>query len=253
MRHKLMKRSALGLLLGICGLAVSLGSISPATALEDSGRPIIEFRTPAPMQASAPAEHVRLDADQPRRGKAQPAGGRKAAARSGGQYFVEFRSRYALSYGHTFLVHGRLGPKGEVKLTPEFVAGLHPRGEGPQLWTVGHVMPVPSETGPSDGDLEEEYVSARFRVLLTEAEYRTISAHIRHKQQNSPTWHAVFNNCNQWVGEIAQFMGLKAPSNNLLYPADYINNMREINGGESGLRLSALGSSPGTESYAAAR
>src|SRR3954470_569712 len=99
-----------------------------------------------------------------------PARHGKAVYKDAERYFVEFRSRYALSYGHTFLVHGRLNAKGEVaQLTPELVAGLHPKGEGPQLWTVGHVMPVPSETGPSDGDLEEEYVSARFRVLLSEA------------------------------------------------------------------------------------
>src|SRR5919112_5680630 len=174
MRHNLKNRSTLGLLLGLCGLAISSGLIPLAARAEDSARPIIEYPAPEHMQIPAQAEHTRLQADLPARGSkpVQATGKRKSADRQGGQYFVEFRSRYALSYGHTFLVHGRLGPKGEVKLTPEFVAGLHPRGEGPQLWTVGHVMPVPSETGPSDGDLEEQYVSARFRILLTEEQYR---------------------------------------------------------------------------------
>jgi len=247
------------LFIALCGLAISAGlKVSPAGA-EDSGRRIIEYPAPAHLQISPEAEHARLEADKPAprantKQTAKQAAGKKVADKAGGQYFVEFRSRYALSYGHTFVVHGRLNAKGEVaQLTPEFVAGLHPRGEGPQLWTVGHVMPVPSETGPSDGDLEEEYVSARFRVLLSEAEYRTIAAHIRHKQQNSPMWHAVFNNCNAWVGEIAEFMGLKAPSNNLLYPADYINNLREINGGQNGVRLSEAVASNGAYRYAAGR
>jgi hypothetical protein len=39
-------------------------------------------------------------------------------------HYVEFRARYALSYGHTFLVHGRW-PDGRIA-TRE-VAGLHPR------------------------------------------------------------------------------------------------------------------------------
>jgi hypothetical protein len=139
--------------------------------------------------------------------------GRKPAERVGGGYFVEFRSRYAASYGHTFLVHGRLNANGEVgQLAPDQVAGLHPATESPTPWMIGHVVPVPSETGPSDGDLEEQYVSARFRVMLSEPEYRTVVAHIRERQKNSPLWHAVLYNCNAWVGDIARFMGLKAPA-----------------------------------------
>ena len=38
--------------------------------------------------------------------------GRKGRHADAGRYFVEFRSRYALSYGHTFLEHGRLNDKG---------------------------------------------------------------------------------------------------------------------------------------------
>ncbi len=147
-----------------------------------------------------------------------------------GQYFVEFRSRYALSYGHTFLVHGRLNARGEVgQVTADQVAGLHPAGEGPQLWSMGHVVPVPAETGPSDGDMEDQYISNRFRVLLDEAQYRRVSAYIKRKQRTSTMWHAVMNNCNRWVGEVATYMGLKAPDNTLLYPAEYISALREAN------------------------
>jgi hypothetical protein len=277
-----------GLLFGLCGLTMLAGlRVSPALA--DSDRPIIEHRSaavtqlqaapqagqgikiaepatpakktraaarrkidpaPASPEALPQAEHARLDADKPAAGAKKAQAGKRKAADKGGQYFVEFRSRYALSYGHTFLVHGRLNAKGEVaQLTPEFVAGLHPAGAGSELWTVGHVVFVPSETGPSDGDLEEEYVSARYRVLLSEADYRVVAAHIRNKQKNSPLWHAVFLNCNAWVGQIAQFMGLKAPANSMLYPADYINNLKEINGGQQHVALSAAASSSGAESY----
>lgn len=166
-------------------------------------------------------------------GKGQHHTSRREADQRAGQYFVEFRSRYALSYGHTFLVHGRLNARGEVgQVTADQVAGLHPAGEGPQLWSVGHVVPVPSETGPSDGDLEDEYISARFRVVMDEAQYRRVAAYIRDKQETSPMWHAVLNNCNRWVGEVAQFMGLEAPSNTLLYPADYIASLRALNNGK---------------------
>src|SRR2546428_7043967 len=34
---------------------------------------------------------------------------------------------------------------------------------------IGHVLPVPSETGPSYGDLDEQYLTAHYRVYLSEA------------------------------------------------------------------------------------
>lgn len=152
--------------------------------------------------------------------------------RAGKQYFVEFRARHALSYGHTFLVHGKLNANGEVgQVTASQVAGLHPAGDGPQLWSVGHVVPVPAETGASDGDTEDEYMSASFRVLLDEPTYRRVAAHIRQKQAKPSMWHAVLYNCNTWVAEVAHYMGLQAPGNNLLYPADFINTMKQMNGG----------------------
>jgi hypothetical protein len=151
-----------------------------------------------------------------------------------GRYFVEFRSRYALSYGHTFLVYGRLNDKGEVgELSDKNVAGFHPAGLGSELWMIGHAVPVPAETGPSDGDLEEEYVSARYRVYLSENEYARAAAHINAKRAKGGLWHAATYNCNLWVGEIATFMGLKAPSSHWIYPASYINEMKRLNTGEA--------------------
>ena len=149
-------------------------------------------------------------------------GGGKTSKKTGahkdaGRYFVEFRSRYALSYGHTFLVHGRLNQKGEIdELSAKNVAGFNPAGQGSELWMVGHVVPVPADTGPSDGDLEEEYVSARFRVYLTEAEYSRFYAHLKEKQASNAMWHDATYNCNVCVGQIAEFMGLQAPASHWL-------------------------------------
>lgn len=166
---------------------------------------------------------------------APPTGARKAtrkttAPKDAGQHFVEFRSRYALSYGHSFLVHGRLNARGEVgELSAKNVAGFHPAGDGPELWMVGHAVPVLAETGPSDGDLEEEYVSARYRVLLSEAEYAKMATYLKAKQASSTPWHAVLYNCNAWIGEVARFTGQKAPTSHWLLPADYINEMKRLN------------------------
>jgi len=178
--------------------------------------------------ASETSAFAALSAVGPRAAKATRGG--KAGHSQAGQYFVEFRARSALSYGHTFLVHGRLSAKGEVgELSARNVAGFHPAGDGPELWSVGHLVPVPAETGPSDGDLEEQYVTARYRVLLSEDQYKKVAEHIKRKQASSTPWHAALYNCNAWVGDVARFAGLKAPTSYWLFPADYINEMRRLN------------------------
>ena len=109
-------------------------------------------------------------------------------------------------------------------------------------WTVGHVVPVPSDTGWSDGDLEEEYVSNRFRVLLSEEQYAKLVAHIRHKQATSPLWHAALYNCNLWTGEIAQYLGLKTGFH-WLPPAEYIQKIKDMNssGGQTAWSAASQG------------
>lgn len=149
----------------------------------------------------------------------------RGASQGAGPYFVEFRARTAASYGHTYLVHGRVGQR----ITKANVVGLHPATESVLPWLIGHIVPVPSETGASDGDAEEQYVSARYRVRLNEAQYRSALAYMRSKQTNSKSWHAIASNCNAFIGDIAMHMGLRAPSSSMSYPEVYINSMRELN------------------------
>ena len=94
-------------------------------------------------------------------------------------YFVEFRARNALSYGHAFVVFGELDKNGKVPLYYDKdkkgvldpkrteIVGLHPKSNNVTPSIVGHVVPVPAESGPSDGDSEEKYVLAKYRVDLT--------------------------------------------------------------------------------------
>jgi hypothetical protein len=142
-------------------------------------------------------------------------------------YFVEFRARLAESYGHAYLVHGRVDEKGLIIRSE--VAGLHPFGESVWPWLIGHVIPVPAETGASDGDLEEMYISARYRVLLSEAQYNDVVAYIRKKQANNPVWHAALNNCVGFLKDVASYMGLKTPISSWFYPEVFVNQLREIN------------------------
>jgi hypothetical protein len=144
-------------------------------------------------------------------------------------HFIEFRSRYALSYGHTYVIFGRAGENGQM-INPE-VAGLAPASTSEVPYVLGHFVPVPAETGWSDGDLEEEYRSASWRVMLTEAEYKEVVANIRKLQASSPVWNATFYNCNAFVGDIARSMGYKVPSK-WLRSQQFVTRLREMNTGQ---------------------
>jgi hypothetical protein len=151
---------------------------------------------------------------------------RAPAARAASRYFIDFRARSALSYGHTFVVFGRVGER----LTPRNVAGLHPKGNSSLTYIIGHLLPVDSETGASDGDLDEQYTTARFRVWLSASEYHSVVRHIRELQASSPAWHIPTFNCNAFVGVIANLVGLTSPPT-WLFPGDFVNSMRRMNEG----------------------
>ncbi|MCU0885967.1 MAG: hypothetical protein MUC44_13690 [Beijerinckiaceae bacterium] len=153
---------------------------------------------------------------------------REARARGNGHtHYIEFRARSANSYGHSFTSVGKLGRNGSIA-TSEIV-GLHPATESPVPWMIGHVLPVPSETGASDGDTEEIYFTARFKVTMDEARYNEMMVKIRELQASSPTWHAIFYNCNAFVGDIAKFVGLTPPANSMLFPKEYIEELKALN------------------------
>jgi hypothetical protein len=145
-----------------------------------------------------------------------------------GRYYIEFRSRYALSYGHTYVIFGRLDNGGKV--IDREVAGLHPASNSAVPYVLGHYIPVPAETGESDGDLEDKYRSASWRVTLNEAEYNKVVAYIRKLQASSHLWQATVFNCNAFVGEIARSMGYKTPGI-WLRPQQFVTRLREMNGG----------------------
>jgi hypothetical protein len=159
-----------------------------------------------------------------------------------GQYFIEFRSRYAYTYGHSFVIFGRMSESGKM-INPQ-VAGLAPKSDDPNIYMLGHLAPVPASTGWTDGDLEDAYRSASWTVPLTEPEYRKVVAYIRKLQASSPLWHASLYNCNAFVADIASSMGYKTPGIWLM-PRDFIIKLREMNGGPNAIGYTGP---PGVES-----
>lgn len=170
--------------------------------------------------------------------EAVPAVHTHPASKLAGRYFVDFRARTAATYGHAFLWYGRLNAHGKVGLIE--VAGLHPASDSPVPYILGHIVPVPAETGKSYGDLDDQYLTANYRVYLSEADARQVFAYIKHKQDTSPLWLAGLYNCTAFLADIAHYMGLRTPiTATWMYPEDFINNLRDLNGGRQEISLAA--------------
>src|SRR6266853_1250220 len=195
-----------------------------------------------PQMRTAGAQDIQTSAVSPR--VAEPATSAVApvpaptAPRLAGRYFVDFRARTAASYGHAFVWYGRLNEHGKVGKVE--VAGLHPASDSPIPYILGHIIPVPSETGKSYGDLDEQYLTANYRVYLNEADAKKVFAYIQYKQAHSPLWMNGVYNCTAFIADIAAYMGLRTPPTaTWMYPETMVNNLRSINNGRQEVVLAA--------------
>lgn len=148
-----------------------------------------------------------------------------------GPYYVDFRARTAASWGHAFVWYGKTSERAVE------VAGLTPAGDTVP-YVLGHLTWVPSETKASYGDLDPQYLLASYRVYLNEADAKRVFAYIKKLQASSPVWNAQTTNCTGFIGDIAEFMGLKVP-HRWQRPENFVNNLKAMNDGRQLVRLSA--------------
>jgi hypothetical protein len=174
--------------------------------------------------------------------KATPTAGVTTTTRHGvaHRYFVEFHARNAESYGHMYVMFGEVNDREEIIKSE--IAGFYPAGDKQRClncsvtnWTVGHVVPVPSEIGASDGDLEEQYVLARFRVWIDAAQYKRLIGYIHERKASRGPWNAFFNNCVTFGRDVAVFLDLNVPlilrtPSVVMYPETVVKLLREANG-----------------------
>jgi hypothetical protein len=222
------KYSGLQLLAGVTMLVASMGlGAGSSSAQQLTERSDHQQQDAFPKSAAKHAESMAAvtPSAPPARSDAKPI--QRATAR--GPYYVDFRARTAATYGHAFIWYGKTSEK-EVE-----VAGLAPAGDT-LPYILGHIIFVPSETGATYGDLDEQYLTASYRVYLNEANAKKVFAYIKHLQETSPLWNAATTNCTAFLGRIATFMGLNAPFH-LLKPEEYVNQLRELNGGRKTVQL----------------
>lgn len=217
MQFILKRRNGLTVLAGLCAFAISAVLHVPVVkAIETNPNPV------AATTNTKPKKQTQLPIKEP-----VTSVGCKTALQPGKPYFIEFRSRTAASYGHTFVFYGQLG--GGTRFAGFKVAGLHPAGDDPETYLKGHMVPVPAETGVSYGDLDEQYLTARFCVTLNAAEYAKATAYIKNLQATKKTWTATGYNCNSFAADISKFIGLDTPNPNLYLPETFIKRLADLN------------------------
>jgi hypothetical protein len=156
---------------------------------------------------------------------------KRGAGSAKGPYYVDFRARTAASWGHAFVWYGKTSER-EVE-----VAGLTPSGDT-LTYVLGHLTLVPSETGASYGDLDPQYLTANYRVYLNEPDAKRVFAYIKKLQASTPVWNAETFNCTSFIGNIADFMGLKVP-HRWQRPEEYVNALKAMNDGRQIVHLSS--------------
>jgi hypothetical protein len=147
-----------------------------------------------------------------------------ATAPSAGHY-IEFRAASIGTYGHSYVVYGRLNARGEPADT--HYTDRHPVGNY-GLMAIGHVLPVPANTRWNPEVLKLP-ISSSYRHKLTAAQYQNLLREIRVAQaEKSPTWQAIANNCNHYAARLARAAGLKAPDD-LQLSYGFVPSLRALN------------------------
>jgi hypothetical protein len=140
------------------------------------------------------------------------------------QYFIDFRSRAGFVFGHTYIVYGRLNTRGQP--VDARYAGIYPLDDGPGL-VFGSMIPVAASVRGLAEDRKAAPTSV-YRRYITATQYARLSAAVRRVGATEHPWHLLFYNCNNFAIEVAQWLGLRAPSA-MLVPRAFIHELRALN------------------------
>jgi len=131
----------------------------------------------------------------------------KPAAKSSSGYFIEFRAARIGIYGHSYVAYGRLDRFGNPETTT--YTDRHPMGNY-AIMALGHFVPVPANT-EWDPEVLDLPIAHKYRVRLNDSQYSNLLAAVKRANENKSYWNAVTNNCNHYVGQLAEAVGLRVP------------------------------------------
>ncbi len=145
--------------------------------------------------------------------------------KSNQKYFVEFRARPNGVTSHSFMAYGRLTSRGRLRNVR--LIGLHPKDKMPDLIIAG-LAGIEAQLKPVWGDKNIPH-TVSFRVPIDYKQYKKVLKFIRTEKKKSHTWNLVLNNCNGFIGRIAEIIGLRSPLGAAVAPTAYVREMIELN------------------------
>lgn len=147
-----------------------------------------------------------------------------ASGNARAQAYVDFHARSGPDIvGHAFIVYGHLDGRGNVATAR--VVGFY---TDEKYYFKGLLFPLPGFVGSEKEDVTVKSAVV-YRRTLTESQFRELQAGIARLKAAQHSWHFVFFNCNDFVGEMAELIGLRRPPS-LLLPTSYVAALGEMNG-----------------------
>lgn len=140
------------------------------------------------------------------------------------QAFVDFHARSGPDVvGHAFIVYGHLDTRGGIAAAR--VTGFY---TNERYYFKGLLFPLPGFVGSEKEDVAFQS-SVVYRRVLTEGQWRELKLGIARVKAMQHSWHFLFFNCNDFVGEIAELIGLRRPPS-ILLPVSYVAALGTMNG-----------------------
>ena len=141
-------------------------------------------------------------------------------------YFLDFRSRPAYLFGHSFIVYGRIDEHGRA--IEAHREGIYPTDGQTGLIMGSAILPVSASVRAVHGDYKEQ-ASNSYRRRLTKAQYDHLMRVVRGLRASDREWNLLFKNCNDFSIEVAKAMGLTTPGS-WLPPYYFVDALRLLNG-----------------------
>ena len=139
------------------------------------------------------------------------------------RYAIEFRARSGGIFGHAYIAYGRVDEGGRL-LRPRY-AGFYPSGileDTPLL----AVLATPSLIKFKPRDARRSDLV--YRREISAFRYGALPAEVRELRRDRPFWHLTFYNCNSFVADVAEWMGLRVPGT-LQLPKSFVHDLYVFN------------------------
>src|SRR5262245_17910282 len=141
-------------------------------------------------------------------------------------FYLELRARNEVGgYGHAYVTLGTIDASGHGHQT--VVVGFMPRSADDDYWSK-FGLPVTGWVGVTQSDLSRQ-PDVRFRIALDKPTYFRVVGEIRGLRKTRTNYDLVMHNCNSFVSEIANSVGLRTPLITAQYPVSYIAELGALN------------------------